>query len=78
MLAGGLVVGLLPLLLLSVPGIILFFVLPALLLLALALPLGLIAVVLALPPYLFARWRRRRPRQRASQRGGLRPHPAVC
>jgi hypothetical protein len=76
-LAGGLMVALLPLLLLSVPGIILFFVLPALLLLALAVPLGLIVAVLALPPYLFARWRRRRPRRHVSQRAGLRPHAAV-
>jgi hypothetical protein len=76
-LTGGLVVGLLPLLLLSVPGIILFFVLPALLLLALALPLGLVAAVLALPPYLLARRRRRHPRRRVLRRAGLRPHAAV-
>ena len=59
-LGGGLVAGLLPLLLLSVPGIILFVVLPAILLLALALPFALLGTVIAAPPYLLAR-RRRRP-----------------
>lgn len=49
-------VALLPALLLAVPGIILFVVLPAILLLPLVLPL----VVIAAPPYLLARWLRRR------------------
>lgn len=56
----GLGVALLPVLLLAVPGIILFVVLPGILLLALALPLGLIGALLAGPPYLVARWLRRR------------------
>jgi hypothetical protein len=56
----GLGVLLLPLLLLAVPGIILFVVLPGILLLALAAPLALIGAVIALPPYLVARWLRRR------------------
>jgi hypothetical protein len=51
----GLGVALLPLLLLAVPGIILFVVLPALLLLALAAPLAVIGAVIAVPPYLVAR-----------------------
>jgi hypothetical protein len=62
----GLGVALLPLLLLSVPGIILFVVLPAILLLALAVPLAAIGAVLAAPPYLLARWLRRRRRRTAS------------
>jgi hypothetical protein len=55
-LSAGFGVALLPVLLLAVPGIILFVVLPALLL----LPLALIAAALAGPPYLLARWLRRR------------------
>ena len=55
-LGAGFGVALLPALLLAVPGIILFVVLPALLLLPLALPL----VVIAAPPFLVARWLRRR------------------
>ena len=65
-LSAGVVVGLLPLLLLSVPGIILFVVLPAILLLALALPLAAIGAAIAAPPYLLARHRRRRARRRRS------------
>ena len=61
----GLGVALLPVLLLAVPGIILLFVLPAILLLALAAPVAVIGAVLALPPYLLARWLRRRRRRRA-------------
>ena len=67
-LGAGFGVALLPALLLAVPGIILFVVLPALLL----LPLALVAAVLAAPPYLLARWLRRRrgrtptPRARVS------------
>jgi hypothetical protein len=48
----GLGVALLPLLLLAVPGIILFVVLPAILLLVLAAPLAVISAVIAVPPYL--------------------------
>ena len=59
-LSTGIGVALLPLLLLSVPGIVLFVVLPAILLLALALPLAAIGAALAAPPYLVARWLRRR------------------
>ena len=59
-LSTGLGVALLPVLLLSIPGIILFVVLPAILLLALAAPLAAIGAVIAVPPYLLARWRRRR------------------
>lgn len=59
-LSAGLGVALLPVLLLSVPGIILFVVLPAILLLALAAPLAVIGAVIATPPYLLARWLRRR------------------
>jgi hypothetical protein len=76
-LAGGLAAGLLPLLLLSVPGIILFVVLPAIVLLALALPLvavGAVLAVLAVPPYLLARGRRRRRGRAATRAAGLRPH----
>lgn len=75
-LSAGLGVALLPVLLLAVPGIILFVVLPAILLLALALPLAVIGAVIAVPPYLVARWLRRRrttgpsrpPHGRASDR----------
>ena len=59
-LSAGLGVVLLPLLVLSVPAIVLFVVLPAILLFALAVPLALIGAVLAVPPYLVARRRRRR------------------
>ena len=59
-LSAGAGVALLPVLLLSIPGIILFVVLPAILLLALAAPLAAIGAVIAAPPYLVARWLRRR------------------
>ena len=59
-LSAGAGVALLPLLLLAVPGIILFVVLPAILLLALAAPLAVIGAVIAVPPYLVTRWLRRR------------------
>ena len=59
-LSAGLGVALLPLLLLAVPGIILFVVLPAILLLPLAVPLAAIGAVIAGPPYLVARRLRRR------------------
>ena len=58
----GVGVALLPMLLLAVPGIILFVVLPAILLLALAVPLAAICAVIAAPLYLLARLRRRRRR----------------
>jgi hypothetical protein len=62
-LSAGVAVGLLPLLLLSVPGIILFVALPAILLLALALPLVVIGATIAAPAYLLARRRRGRARR---------------
>jgi hypothetical protein len=65
-LGAGVGVALLPALLLAVPGIILFVVLPGILLLALALPLAAIVAVIAAPPYLLARWLRRRRRPTAS------------
>ena len=59
----GLGVALMPVLVLAVPGIVLFVVLPAILLLALAAPLAAIGAVIAVAPYLLARrLRRRRPR----------------
>jgi len=57
-LATGLVVFALPLLLLSIPGIVLFVLLPAILLLAVLLPLAVVAV----PPVLLVRWLRGRRR----------------
>ena len=66
----GLGVALLPLLVLSVPAIVLFVVLPALLLFALAVPLALIGAVIAVPPYLVARWLRRRRRRTARPPAG--------
>jgi Flp pilus assembly protein TadB len=59
-LSAGFGVALLPVLVLAVPGIILFVVLPAILLLALAAPLAVIGAVIAVPPYLVARRLRRR------------------
>jgi Flp pilus assembly protein TadB len=70
-LSAGLGVALLPLLVLAVPGIILFVVLPVILLLALAAPLAAIGAVIAVPPYLLARWLRRRRRRTASPPAGL-------
>jgi hypothetical protein len=64
-LSAGLGVALLPVLLLAVPGIVLFVVLPGILLLALAVPLAVIGAVIAAPPYLLARWLRRRRRRNA-------------
>ena len=75
-LAGGLAAGLLPLLLLAVPGIILFVVLPAILLLALALPFVVIGTAIAVPPYVLAR-RRRRGVRPGSSPAGRRAHPAL-
>ena len=59
-LSAGFGVALLPMLVLSVPGIILFVVLPAILLVALAAPLAAIGAMIAVPPFLLSRWRRRR------------------
>jgi Flp pilus assembly protein TadB len=67
-LSAGIGVALMPLLLLAVPGIILFVVLPAMLLLAVAAPLAAIGAVIAAPPYL---WLRRRRRRTASPPAGL-------
>jgi len=62
-LSAGLGVALLPLLVLAVPAIVLFVMLPAILLLALAAPLAAIGAVIATPPYLLARRLRRRRRR---------------
>ena len=70
-LSAGVGVALLPVLLLSVPGIILFVVLPAILLLALAAPLAVIGALIAAPPYLLARWLRRRRQRTESPPAGL-------
>jgi hypothetical protein len=69
-LSAGFGVALLPVLLLAVPGIILFVVLPAILLLALAIPLAVIGAVIAAPPYLLARWLRRRRRRAGAPPAG--------
>jgi Flp pilus assembly protein TadB len=69
-LSTGLGVVLLPLLVLAVPGIILFVVLPAILLLAVAAPLAVVGAVIAVPPYLVARWLRRRRRRTANPPAG--------
>jgi hypothetical protein len=61
-LSAGFGVAFLPALLLAVPGIILIVVPTIILLLALALPLAVIGAVIAVPPYLLARWLRRRRR----------------
>ena len=80
-LSAGLGVALMPVLLLAVPGIILFVVLPAILLLALAAPLAAIGAVITAPPYLLARWLRRRRRRTASPTAvlttGTNPRTAV-
>ena len=56
----GLGVMLMPVLILAIPGIILFVVLPGLLLLAVAAPLAVVGAVIAAPPYLVLRLIRRR------------------
>lgn len=63
-LSAGFGVALMPVLLLAMPGIVLCVVLPAILLLALALPLAVIGAVIA-GPFLLVRRLRRRPRQDA-------------
>jgi hypothetical protein len=70
-LTAGFGVAFLPALLLAVPGIILVVVPTAILLLALALPLAVIGAVIGVPPYLLARWLRRRRRPTASPPAGL-------
>jgi Flp pilus assembly protein TadB len=70
-LSAGLGVALLPFLVLAVPAIVLFVLLPAILLLALAVPLAAIGAVLGVPPYLLARWLRRRRRRTGSPPAGL-------
>jgi membrane protein implicated in regulation of membrane protease activity len=73
-LASGAVVMLLPLLLLAVPGIALFVVLPALVLLAVAAAPVILAGTVAVPTYLLVRALRRRPHRR--RRTGS-PRPAA-
>jgi Flp pilus assembly protein TadB len=70
-LSAGVGVALMPVLLLAVPGIILFVVLPAILLLAVAAPLAVIGAVIAAPPYLVARLLRRRRQRTARPPAGL-------
>ena len=69
-LTAGLGVALMPLLLLAMPGIILFVVLPAILLLAVAVPLAVIGAVIVGPPYLLTRRLRRRRRRTAKPPAG--------
>ena len=76
-LAVGLGVGLLPLLLLAVPGIILFVVLPAIVLLLPVAALAAAGAVIAGPPYLLARLLRRLRRRPAARPHRLRHHPAI-
>jgi hypothetical protein len=71
----GLGVALLPLLVLSVPAIVLFVFLPAILLFALAAPLVLVGAVIAVPPCLMARWLRRRRRRTARPPAGRADSP---
>jgi len=63
-LTSGAVVMLLPLLLLAVPGVVLFVVLPALVLLAVAAAPVILAGAIAVPSYLLVRAIRRRPHRR--------------
>jgi membrane protein implicated in regulation of membrane protease activity len=76
-LSTGFGVAFMPALLLAVPGIILFVVLPAILLLAVALPFAVIGALLAAPFLLARRLRRRRQRTPSSPTrradSGLRP-----
>ena len=73
----GLGIAVLPMLLLAVPGIIIFVVLPAILLLALVVPLAAICALVSVPLYLVARWRRGHRRRTASRPAGLRQRAAV-
>ena len=63
-LTAGLGVMLLPLLAISLPGVLLFFVLPGVLLAAVAAVMGALFAAMALPPYLLVRTVRRRRRDR--------------
>jgi hypothetical protein len=72
----GVGVMLLPMLLLAVPAIVLFVALPAIVLLVLAAPLAVIGAAIVAPPYLLARWLRRRRHQTSARPAGL-AHSAV-
>ncbi len=80
-LAGGVAVVLLPLLLLSVPGLLLFFALPALLLLVVAAVPVVVAGAIVAPVFLLVRSVRRRPgrydRQQDGDRRGRQPRARV-
>jgi Flp pilus assembly protein TadB len=67
-LSAGVGIVLLPLFMLALPAVILFVLLPAILLLALAAPVAVIVAVIAGPPYLLARWLRRRRLRTAKPR----------
>jgi hypothetical protein len=70
-LGGGLVAALLPLFLLSVPGVMLLIVLPAMLLLALAALPAVVGAVILAPPYLLVRRLRRRRQRTGSPPAGM-------
>jgi Flp pilus assembly protein TadB len=76
-LSAGFAVALLPALLLALPGLILFFIAPAVLLLVLAAPLAVIAALLAGPPYLVVRWLRRRRRRTPTPPAGAAANGAL-
>ena len=82
-LSAGLNVMLMPALLLAVPGIILFVVLPGILLAAVAAPIVVLAAAIIGPPYLVVRAFRRRPnrdlnlRQRPRRNVSVRPRAAA-
>ena len=65
-LSAGVGILLLPLLVTAVPGLLLFFALPAMLLLAVTAVPAIVLGVIAVPPYLLARAVRRRRRARAT------------
>ena len=71
-LASGAVVMLLPLVILAVPGVAVFVVLPALVLLAVAAAPVIVAGAVAVPTYLLVRALRRRPTRRRTT-GSPRP-----
>ena len=73
----GLVVVGLPFVLLSLPAFVLFVALPAILLLALVVPLAVIGALLIGPPFLLTRWIRRRALRTPALRGPTRPIAAV-
>jgi Flp pilus assembly protein TadB len=73
-LGGGLAIVLLPLYATALPGVLLFIVAPAVLLLALvAAPVVLVAALVA-PPYLLVRLARRRRGRRVQRHGMTRPN----